>query len=150
MPEPVSPAGPSRSSRGQWHEQGLRLEHDPANVRPATTCGPRVEAGEDVRVERSAEAPNVLVVLIDDMGFGIPSAFGGPVHMPMMFSADETADVGVDEAMPVTEDYKKGDNAFTGKIQKVTIEVGAIGAGTKAEAAQAGAESAAKQAAVTN
>ena len=43
---------------------------------------------------------------------------------PMMFSADETADVGVDDAMPVTEDYKLGDNAFTGKIHKVTIEVG--------------------------
>ena len=24
-------------------------------------------------------APNVLIVLIDDMGFGMPSAFGGPV-----------------------------------------------------------------------
>ncbi len=27
-------------------------------------------------------APNVLIVLIDDMGFGMSSAFGGPVHMP--------------------------------------------------------------------
>ena len=27
-------------------------------------------------------APNVLVILIDDMGFGMPSAFGGPIHMP--------------------------------------------------------------------
>jgi len=27
-------------------------------------------------------APNVLIVLIDDMGFGMPSPFGGPVHMP--------------------------------------------------------------------
>lgn len=27
-------------------------------------------------------APNVLLVLIDDMGFGQSSAFGGPVHMP--------------------------------------------------------------------
>ena len=27
-------------------------------------------------------APNVLIVLIDDMGFGQSSAFGGPVHMP--------------------------------------------------------------------
>jgi hypothetical protein len=69
---------------------------------------------------------------------------------PLFFSADETADVGVDEAMPVTEDYKKGDNAFTGKIHKVTIEVGKVGAGTKAEAAKAGAESAARREAVTN
>ena len=29
-------------------------------------------------------APNVLVVLIDDMGFGQSSAFGGPVHMPTL------------------------------------------------------------------
>ena len=27
-------------------------------------------------------APNVLVVLIDDVGFGASSAFGGPVNMP--------------------------------------------------------------------
>ena len=27
-------------------------------------------------------APNVIVILIDDMGFGMPSAFGGPIHMP--------------------------------------------------------------------
>ena len=29
-------------------------------------------------------APNVVIVLIDDMGFGCPSANGGPVHMPAM------------------------------------------------------------------
>lgn len=27
-------------------------------------------------------APNILIVLIDDMGFGQSSAFGGPIHMP--------------------------------------------------------------------
>jgi arylsulfatase len=40
-----------------------------------------------------------------------------------IFSADETADVGVDEATPVTEDYKERDNKFTGKIRKVTVEL---------------------------
>ena len=59
---------------------------------------------------------------------------------PMIFSADETADVGVDDAMPVTEDYKMGDNEFTGKIHTVTIDVGAIGAGTKPSAGQGAAE----------
>jgi arylsulfatase len=62
----------------------------------------------------------------------------------MMFSMDETADVGVDEAMPVTEDYKKGDNAFTGKILKVRIDVGEMDAGVKADAAKAGADTARK------
>ncbi|WP_051134084.1 arylsulfatase [Methylocystis sp. ATCC 49242] len=31
-------------------------------------------------------APNVLIVLIDDMGFGQSSAFGGPIHMPTVES----------------------------------------------------------------
>ncbi len=42
---------------------------------------------------------------------------------PFVFSADETTDVGVDEATPVTEDYKERDNEFTGKIEKVTVEL---------------------------
>ena len=29
-------------------------------------------------------APNVVIVLIDDMGFGVPSSFGGPVGMPTL------------------------------------------------------------------
>jgi arylsulfatase len=66
---------------------------------------------------------------------------------PMIFSADETADVGEDDATPVTEDYKAYDNKFTGKINKVTVDVKEMGAGTRAEAAQAGAEAARKAAA---
>ena len=42
---------------------------------------------------------------------------------PFLFSADETADVGVDGATPVTEDYAEGDNAFNGNIQTVTIDL---------------------------
>lgn len=41
---------------------------------------------------------------------------------PNIFSADETVDVGVDEATPVTEDYQEVDNAFTGKIAKLMVE----------------------------
>jgi arylsulfatase A-like enzyme len=33
-------------------------------------------------VKAPPNAPNVLIVLIDDMGFGQSSAFGGPIHMP--------------------------------------------------------------------
>lgn len=39
------------------------------------------------------------------------------------YSADEGADVGVDEGTPVTEDYKERDNRFTGKIHSITIEL---------------------------
>ncbi len=40
-----------------------------------------------------------------------------------MFSADEGADVGLDGETNVSNDYKQGNNAFTGRIHKVTIEV---------------------------
>jgi arylsulfatase A-like enzyme len=43
--------------------------------------------------------------------------------VPFIFSADETADVGVDDATPVTEDYQQGNNRFTGKIRRVTLEL---------------------------
>jgi len=33
-------------------------------------------------VKAPAKAPNILIVLIDDMGFGQSSAFGGPIQMP--------------------------------------------------------------------
>jgi arylsulfatase A-like enzyme len=33
-------------------------------------------------VKAPADAPNVLIVLIDDMGFGQSGAFGGPINMP--------------------------------------------------------------------
>ena len=37
---------------------------------------------ERFEVKAPAGAPNVLIVLIDDMGFGESSAFGGPIKMP--------------------------------------------------------------------
>ncbi|AMN43674.1 arylsulfatase [Rhodoplanes sp. Z2-YC6860] len=43
-------------------------------------------------VKAPAQAPNVLVVLIDDMGFGQSSAFGGPIHMP---TVDQLANEGL-------------------------------------------------------
>jgi arylsulfatase len=40
-----------------------------------------------------------------------------------VFSADEGADVGRDAGMPVTDDYKERDNAFTGRIDRVTVDL---------------------------
>jgi arylsulfatase len=45
----------------------------------------------------------------------------------LLFSADEGADVAVDEGTPVTEDYTGPDNKFTGKINRVTIDLKPIG-----------------------
>jgi arylsulfatase A-like enzyme len=33
-------------------------------------------------IKAPAGAPNVLIILIDDMGFGMSESFGGPIHMP--------------------------------------------------------------------
>lgn len=59
-------------------EIDLRDQTDPLPGRP--------------RLEAPTGAPNVLVVLIDDMGFGASSAFGGPCRMP---TADALADGGL-------------------------------------------------------
>jgi hypothetical protein len=50
---------------------------------------------------------------------------------PLIFSPDETADVGVDEATPVTDDYKAVDNKFTGEIYQVTIAIKPMTAGVR-------------------
>ena len=41
---------------------------------------------------------------------------------PFIFSADEGVDVGMDGETAVSNDYKEGDNKFTGKIHKITID----------------------------
>jgi hypothetical protein len=51
--------------------------------------------------------------------------------IPFLFGT-ETADVGMDLYTPVTSDYAKGDNKFTGKINKVTIDLKKTNALTEA------------------
>jgi len=46
-----------------------------------------------------------------------------PKTQPFAFSGDEGADVGLDGETNVSNDYKQGNNAFTGKINKVTVSV---------------------------
>jgi arylsulfatase len=46
---------------------------------------------------------------------------------PNIFSADETADVGIDNQTPVAEDIGIGaETRFTGKIDKITLEVAPV------------------------
>jgi arylsulfatase len=64
----------------------------------------------------------------------------------ILFSGDETAGVGIDEATNVTTDYKEGDNTFTGTILKVVVNVQPIGAAQKKEEDKARQEAAVKKA----
>jgi hypothetical protein len=43
---------------------------------------------------------------------------------PMMFSGDETTDVGSDSATPVSDDYGTRDSEFTGQVRWVQIDLG--------------------------
>jgi arylsulfatase len=43
--------------------------------------------------------------------------------VPMVFSADETTDVGTDTATPVSDDYGPRDSAFTGKVRWVQLDL---------------------------
>lgn len=47
------------------------------NVRDATPPPP-------FQVKAPAGAPNVLIILLDDMGFSQPSTYGGPINMPAL------------------------------------------------------------------
>jgi len=51
--------------------------YDELDARNATPP-PRVE------IKAPKGAPNVLIILLDDMGFGVPSTFGGPARMPTL------------------------------------------------------------------
>jgi len=64
----------------------------------------------------------------------------------VVFSADETADVGMDDATPVTEEYRERDNTFTGRIGKVTIDLTAAKGAERTEAERARREGMQKKA----
>ena len=43
--------------------------------------------------------------------------------MPLIFSGDETTDLGDDTATPVSDDYAEGDRRFSGRVEWVQIDV---------------------------
>ena len=49
--------------------------------------------------------------------------------MPIIYSLDETADIGRDTASPVSDDYTATDGAFSGTIAWVRIDLDAITGG---------------------
>ena len=65
---------------------------------------------------------------------------------PAMFSADETADVGEDDATPVSSNYGEGGTHFTGVIGKIVVEVKRQGIGDKETSEEAGSDSRRKKA----
>ena len=54
----------------------------------ASLAGPTLqESKHQRRVEPErlpADAPNILIVLLDDVGFGLADTYGGPIHTPTL------------------------------------------------------------------
>jgi arylsulfatase len=58
--------------------------HEPATKAITTLDARDAKAPPRFEVKAPAGAPNVVIVLIDDIGFGASSAFGGPIKMPTL------------------------------------------------------------------
>ncbi|WP_295401886.1 arylsulfatase [uncultured Thiocystis sp.] len=54
----------------------------------ASVAAPTLQESKMIRrVEKShlpADAPNILIILLDDVGFGLPDTYGGPIHTPTL------------------------------------------------------------------
>jgi arylsulfatase len=66
--------------------------HEPATKAITTLDARDAKAPPRFEVKAPAGAPNVVIVLIDDIGFGASSAFGGPIKMPTL---DKMANAGL-------------------------------------------------------
>jgi arylsulfatase len=97
----------------------LGLERSNVAATKTLTAGHHVIKYEFSIDEAKAGAGGTAVLSVD----GEQVAEGKiPKTHPYLQSMDEGINVGADHETPVSEDYKEGDNKFTGKIQKVTIE----------------------------
>ena len=77
-PEPKPTSGPAAMDRTVLPIQGPSAPTITTLDARDATAPPRFE------VRAPEGAPNVVIVLIDDIGFGHSSAFGGPIHMPTL------------------------------------------------------------------
>ncbi|MBL8224200.1 MAG: arylsulfatase [Chromatiales bacterium] len=72
--------------------QGVTLDRTVLPIQPPPTAAITTLDVRDAKapppfvVKAPAGAPNIVIVLIDDMGFGVPGPFGGPVPMPTLDS----------------------------------------------------------------
>jgi arylsulfatase A-like enzyme len=77
------PAAPPPSAGGAAAMDRTVLPiHEPTYPSITELDARKVTPPPRFEVKAPEGAPNVLIVLIDDMGFGMSSAFGGPISMP--------------------------------------------------------------------
>ena len=96
---------------GRWEEKGAALDKE---------LGPNA-AFFRADVMREADIKDIRTLYVNDR-----KVAEGRIErtQPIVFSADETADVGVDLATPVVETIgSESRSRFTGRIPKVTVSV---------------------------
>ena len=85
---PASPAQPREKTQAPPTGSALDrtvLPIPEPKVTPITELDARnAKAPPRFEVKAPKGAPNVVIVLIDDIGFGSSSAFGGPINMPTL------------------------------------------------------------------
>ena len=105
----------SKTASSSTATTGWIASASPSN--PRTRCRPAKSPPDSSSTMTAAEseraAPGRLIVNGEKVGEGRIEK-----TQPFIFSADETEDVGEDLGTPVTEDYKEGDNKFTGTIER--------------------------------
>ena len=80
-PPPAQPAAPSAA--GGIDRTVLPIA-EPIRTRYTELDARNAKPPARFEVKAPATAPNVVIVLIDDIGFGGPSTFGGPIRTPTM------------------------------------------------------------------
>ena len=77
----LTPLALAATSDGKLNRTSLPIP-EPDYPRSKVLDARDAKAPSRFEIKAPAGAPNVLIVLVDDMGFGMPSAFGGPMRMP--------------------------------------------------------------------
>ncbi|MBS1957790.1 MAG: arylsulfatase [Cyanobacteria bacterium SZAS-4] len=79
---PAICAEPAQASKDSSVDRTVLPIKEPQLTHCKTLDARQAKAPPMFQVRAPLNAPNVIIVLIDDMGFGQSSAFGGPVQMP--------------------------------------------------------------------
>ena len=77
----ISQAAPNQNSRSFFNRTKLPIA-EPKPEKVTKVLPSEVPLPPQWEVTAPADAPNVVIILLDDVGYAAPSAFGGAVNMP--------------------------------------------------------------------
>lgn len=83
QPQTKSEATETATAVGELDRTALPIK-EPSYPNDTTLDARNAKAPARFEVKAPAKAPNVVIVLIDDQGFGVSNAFGGPVNEPTL------------------------------------------------------------------